>query len=98
MDVLFEDNGAGEAAGMLFGGERWYLFLDGIIDIRQCCGVWTIQHHNRLVLLIPTAAISDEQIEYLRDCLRRGHTPEGMRAVIERGKRIEQLMASSRRP
>lgn len=97
MDVLFEGNASGEAAGVLIGGERWHLFLDGIIDIRQCRGVWIIYHHNGFVLLIPAAAISDEQIEHLRDCMRRGHTPEGMRAVVERGKRIAEIMASEQR-
>lgn len=43
MDGVIEEN----AAGILLGKERWYLFLDGITDIRILYrGTWTIQHFN----------------------------------------------------
>jgi hypothetical protein len=96
MDILVEHNGIGAASGVLIGNERWYLFLDGITGIKRCREVWVVQHFNGFVLLIAASAITDEQIEYLRESMRRGHTPEGMRAVVERGKRIEKLMASER--
>jgi|GEM_PF-2054567 len=96
MDILVEDNGTSAAAGVMIGNERWYLFLDGITSIERCRDVWIIQHLNGIVLLIADSAITDDRIDYLRDCMRRGHTPEGMRAVIERGKQIEELMASER--
>ncbi|MCI0359851.1 MAG: hypothetical protein L0211_15345 [Planctomycetaceae bacterium] len=96
MDILVEDNGTGAAAGVLIGRERWYLFLDGIVSIERCRDVWIVRHHSGHILWIPASAISDQQIETLRDCMRRGHTPEGMRAVIERGKRIEEITASER--
>ncbi len=98
MDVLVEDNGAGAAAGILLGGERWYLFLDGITSIRRYRDLWTIQHYSGSVLWIPASAITDEQVAFLHDHLRRGHTPEGIRAVIERGRRIQQLIAADREP
>lgn len=86
-----------DAAGILLGDERWYLFLDGITDIRESPrGLWKIRHHNGHVLWIPVDAISDEQIEFLRAAMIRGHTPEGIRAVIERGKRIEAIMSEPR--
>jgi hypothetical protein len=89
MDVIIEK----EAAGILVGGERWYLFLDGITDIRKFRDdTWTIRHWNGSVLHIAAAAITDEQIDYLRAAMERGLTPEGIRAVIERGRRIEQIM------
>jgi hypothetical protein len=93
MDVIVEAN----AAGILIGAERWYLFLDGITDIRKFRDdTWTIQHWNGCVLHIAAAAITDEQIDYLRAAMERGRTPEGIRAVIERGRRIEQIMHSGR--
>jgi hypothetical protein len=68
--------------------------LDGIIDIRQSPrGLWMVRHHNGWVFWIPEAAISSEQIEHLRAAMDRGHTPEGVRAVIERGKRIESILS-----
>ena len=94
MDVIVEDNGAGPAAGILIGSERWYLFLDGITCMERAGDVWTIQHYSRHVLWIAAAAITDDQLDFLRDSMRRGQTPEGMRAVIERGKRIQELMSS----
>ena len=85
MDILVEDNGAAAAAGVLLGDERWWLFLDGITQIERHGDVWTIRHYNGCVLLIAASAITADQIDYLRDCMRRGRTPEGIRAVIERG-------------
>src|SRR5262245_2223838 len=91
MDVVVEEN----AAGIFIGAERWYLFLDGITDIRKFCdNTWTIQHWNGCVLHIAAAAITDEQINYLRAAMERGGTPEGIRAVIERGRQIEQITRS----
>lgn len=99
MDLSFEDNGAGPAVGVLFGPERWYLFLDGITSIRRRDDLWIVQHFNGSQLVIPAAAIRDEQIEFLREAMRRGQTPEGVRAVIERGKKIEAILAEqSQRP
>ena len=40
-------------AGILIGTERWYLFLDGITDLRKFRDdTWTIQHFNGSVLHI----------------------------------------------
>ena len=98
VDLTFEDNGAGPAAGVLLGRERWYLFLDGITNISRHCDLWIVQHYNGWRLLIPASAISDEQINCLREAMRRGQTPEGIRAVIERGKGIEGILAEQSRP
>jgi hypothetical protein len=88
IDLIIEEN----AAGILLGSERWYLFLDGIISIHQHHrGIWTIQHHNGSVLHIPAKEITDDQLAHLRAAMERGRTPEGVRAVIERGRRIAQL-------
>ena len=93
VDLLFEEN----AVGILLGSERWYLFLDGITEIRQArAEMWMIRHFNGQLLWIPTAAITDDQIEFLRAAMTRGRTPEGIRAVIERGKRIEAIMSAQR--
>jgi len=91
MDVEVEEN----AAGVLIGAERWYLFLDGITDIRKFRDdTWTIQHWNGCVLHIAAAVITDEQIDYVGAAMERGRTPEGIRSVIERGRRIEQIIRS----
>jgi hypothetical protein len=91
MDVVVEEN----AAGILIGGERWYLFLDGILDIRKFRDdTWTIRHWNGTVLHIAASAITAEQVAYLRAAMERGRTPEGVRAVIERGRRIKEILDS----
>jgi hypothetical protein len=85
IDLLIEENGL----GFLAGGQRWWLFLDGLIRIEQLTGgVWTLQHHNGSVVNIPAHAISEAQLDYLRAAMARGHTPEGMQTVIERGRWI----------
>jgi hypothetical protein len=94
MDVTIEDGGAGPAVGVLLGGERWYLFLDGITSIRRRRDLWIVRHYNGLVLWIPASAVTGEQVELLRDWMRRGQTPEGFQAVIERGRRVEHLAAT----
>jgi hypothetical protein len=93
MDVIVEDN----AAGILIGTERWYLFLDGIINICKFReDTWTIQHFNGCVLNIDAPAIQEDQVTHLRDAMERGRTPEGIKAVIERGKRIKAIQESER--
>jgi hypothetical protein len=93
MDVIIADN----AAGIMVDSERWYLFLDGIKDMRKYRrDTWTIQHCNGTVLHIAASALSEEQIEYIRNAMERGRTPQGVQAVIERGKRIEAIMRGER--
>jgi hypothetical protein len=92
MDIMVEEN----AAGILIGTERWYLFLDGITDLRKYRDTWTIQHWNGIVLHVPADAISEDQIGHLKAAMQRGRTPEGFMAVVERGKRIEEIMRSER--
>lgn len=94
VDVIIEEN----TADILIGGERWCLFLDGITRIgKYRRDVWTIQHHNGSVLHVPTSAIAEAQIAHLTAAMERGRTPEGIQAVIERGKRIEAIMSAERR-
>jgi hypothetical protein len=94
MDLEIQENGL----GVLAGGRRWWLFLDGFLRIeRLTAGVWTLQHFNGCVVHIPIDAITAEQLEYLRAAAARGRTPEGIRAAIERGRRLEQIEAEQRR-
>jgi hypothetical protein len=82
MDIRVEEKGL----GYLMGGERWWLFLDGIQRIEQIRkGLWTISHFNGSVIHIPAEAISPAQLDYLREAAARGRTPGGMQTVIERG-------------
>jgi hypothetical protein len=92
MDIMVEEN----AAGILIGTERWYLFLDGITDLRKYRDTWTIEHWNGIVLHVPADAISEDQIGHLKSAMQRGRTPEGFMAVVERGKRIEEIIRSER--
>jgi hypothetical protein len=88
MDIVVEENGL----GFLAGGDRWWLFLDGIRFMEQLVpGVWTIYHHNGHVVHIPTSAISTEQVEYIKEVAAKGKTPEGIQAVIERGRKLQQM-------
>jgi hypothetical protein len=91
VDIVIEDN----AAGVLLGAERWYLFLDGITGIKKYrANVWTIQHFNGYVLHVPVSAITEEKLAYIRSAMERGRTPEGVRAVVERGRKILELRQS----
>lgn len=93
MDLEIQEHGL----GFLAGGERWWLFLDGFIRIAQLTpGVWTLQHFNGCVVHIPTDAITPEQLEHIRAAAARGQTPEGIQAVIERGRKIAQIEAEER--
>jgi hypothetical protein len=54
LDIVVEEN----ALGFIAGGERRYLFLDGIIDITKYLNdVWTIQHWNGMVVNVPASQI-----------------------------------------
>jgi hypothetical protein len=87
-NVRVEENGL----GLLIGSDRWWLFLDGLTSIEQnVAGVWTLRHWNGWVVHIPAGAITDAQFAYLRSEMERGRTPEGVRAVIERGRRLAEL-------
>jgi hypothetical protein len=89
MDVTLEEN----AVGILFGNERWYLFLDCVIELRKYRDdVWTVRHSNGTVLHISAAAISDDQLDCIRAAMEHGRTPEGVMAVVERGRRIREIM------
>jgi len=93
MDIRVEENGL----GILVGSERWWLFLDGLTSIKQLtAGVWTLQHWNGSVIHIPADAITDAQLAYLRAAMERGRTPEGVQAVIERGRRFAELEQQQR--
>ena len=89
VDIIVND----ESAAIVMGdGQRWHLFLDGIIAITQFHpGIWSVEHHNGAVLHIPASAITDDQLAHLRAAMERGRTPEGIQRVIERGRRIQQV-------
>lgn len=90
-DIVFEEN----AAGILIGNTRWYLFLDGVSFIKQYCGdVWTLEHFNGTILHIAASAITEDQLAHIRARMEYGKTPEGMREVVERGKLIQAVMLS----
>jgi hypothetical protein len=94
MDLVVEEN----AVGLMWDGQRWYLWLDGITRIsRLHPDVWTLQHHNGSVLHIPVTVITPEQLQHFQKAMEYGRTPEGIQAVIKRGKRLAGLEARDRR-
>jgi len=88
MDLRVEENGL----GFLAGDERWWLFLDGLTGIGQLAlGVWTLSHFNGSVVHIPADVITEDQLAHLRARMEFGKTPEGIQAVIERGRRLAAM-------
>jgi hypothetical protein len=88
MDIIVEQNGL----GFMMAGQRWWLFLDGMTRVeRMWSGTWTLCHHNGHVVHIPAAVITDEQVDFIRRVAAKGRTPEGVRAVIERGRKLQQM-------
>jgi hypothetical protein len=94
MDVTIETNAASDpTAGILIGKERWYLFLDGITEIQRLQkDTWTLQHFNGSVLHISASVITDDQLGFIRSVAEQGRTPEGIRKVIDRGKRFKEIL------
>jgi hypothetical protein len=96
MDIRVEQNGL----GYLMGGERYWVFLDGIRRIEQIRrGLWTIAHFNGAVIHIPTESIFHAQLAHLYAAAERDKTPEGVQAVIERGRLMQAMRErEGRRP
>src|SRR5262249_4681497 len=73
------------------GSRRWYLFLGGFTDVLKLReDLWTLPHFNGCVLHIAASAITEEQLGHIRAAMERGRTPEGVRAVVERGRRLAE--------
>ncbi len=95
VDAVIEENGLGVLLG---SGERWHVFLDGVLSVRQLVpGLWTIQHRCGWVLHIPVSAITDEQVQHIKDAAARGRTAEGIQAVVERGKILSAMQIADRK-
>ena len=63
VDVLVEH----DRLGVLDGGERRWLYLDGVVQVyRSDRDAWTLLHLNGSVLTIPADAITREQVEFLQ--------------------------------
>lgn len=94
VDLLVEK----DAAGVLLRAQRWWLFLDGFVEIRKYRrDVWTLRHYNGCVLNVPTAQVSEDLLDYIKAAMERGRTPEGVRAVIDRGRRITEILNENKR-
>lgn len=91
MDVIVEENGLGFVAG----GERWWIFLDGLLHVAKTrSDTWTVYHYNGTVINIAASAIASEQVAFLQDWARRRTDPKVINAVIERGRRIAAIEKS----
>jgi hypothetical protein len=54
------------------GGEHVWLPLGGVIQVGKTGGAtWTVYHYDGWVVHIPAAAITPEQLDYLKDAARR---------------------------
>jgi hypothetical protein len=94
MDVVVEENGLGYATK----SDRLWIFLDGIIRIQKYSkDTWTIFHFNGTVISIPVHAIDEKYIEHMRKKGERGRTPEGVQAVIDRGRQILSIDAQEKK-
>ena len=93
MDIIVEET----ALGFMARGERFWVFLDGIKRIeKHSQDIWTIVHRNGTVINIPIAAIDERYIDHMRTIAEKRKTPEGVQAVIERGRRIAEIEAMER--
>jgi hypothetical protein len=94
MDIIIEQNGL----GFMMGGQRWWLFLDGMIRIEQFCpDTWTFCHYNGHVINVPASVITEDQVDFIRQTAAKGRTPEGMQTVIERGLKLQQMDTDERK-
>jgi len=59
--------------GVLIGGERRWLPLDGIFQVcrSETGATWTVLHLDGSVLTIPSDAVTGEQLDYLKSFARR---------------------------
>lgn len=61
----------GEWLEWVSGEERIRLPLDGFFQVFRADDVWTLLHLDGPALLIPVAALTTEQVEYLKGFARR---------------------------
>jgi len=93
MDIIIEENGL----GFLAKGDRFWLFLDGIIRIEKYSqDTWTIIHYNGNVINIPVDAIDQRYLDHMQTMARKGKTPEGVQAIIDRGRKIREIEATQK--
>lgn len=94
MDIIIEQNGL----GFMRGGHRWWLFLDGMTRVEQFCSdTWTFCHHNGHVINVPASVITEDQVDFIRSAAAKGRTPGGVRDVIERGRKLQQMDTDARK-
>ena len=92
MDIIVQGN----SLGFLAGGERWWVILDGIIRITQFQpGTWTILHWNGTVINVPSAIVTDDQLQYLQTGSKRGRMKAGVQEAVERGRKIVEIERQS---
>jgi hypothetical protein len=93
MDIVIEE----ETLGFMTPRGLYRVFLDGITSIHNYDpGTWTVVHYNGTVINIPVPSIAEQYIEHMRRKAEHGKTPEGVQALIERGRRIAEIEAKER--
>ncbi|MGE3316798.1 MAG: hypothetical protein AB7O26_16895 [Planctomycetaceae bacterium] len=87
-EFIFEE----DAIGIRGRTDTQFLFLDGITQLKQFTSeTWTLRHFNGLQITFAASALNPRLIEHMRAAMVRGKTPEGIQAVIERGRRIQAM-------
>jgi hypothetical protein len=92
MDIIIKEN----VLGFLARGERFWFFLDGITRIQKYGDTWSIFHHNGKIINILSSDIDERYVDHMRSMSEKGKTPEGIKAVIERGRKILAIEAMER--
>jgi hypothetical protein len=60
-----------------------WIFTDGVRALRRNrWGTWTIKHHNGTYLDIPTSLMKQEDIDFLRNCIRKYEVYHGIRKTV----------------
>ena len=91
MDIIINEHGL----GFLARGDRYWVFLDSIVQIERFRDdTWTILCYHGQVINIPVSLISQETIGHMQAKSEYGRTPDGIRAAINRGYRMLDLLVT----
>jgi hypothetical protein len=95
MDVVINEL----AVGVLAGDERWWVFLDSIVQIAKFRDdLWSFGGYHGQMIDIPAALINEETLAHVRVRSEWGRTPEGVEAAYQRGRAVLGLASTATIP
>ncbi len=95
VDVIINELGV----GVLVGEERWWMFLDSIVQIAKFRDdLWSLGGYHGQSIDIPVALISEETLAHVRARSEWGRTPEGVEAAVQRGRAVLGLAPTAAVP